>query len=143
MDGVIGVLVPVLIMNLASNKVEVRTLTQEVMDVVLSHVDTSTLIPHFTSGVSSHANLKVKVVLLQLLSDLVATVYTSNKSYLVMKHVVPLAFKLMDEKKGELRSSNIKLLQSLFNAMGSSLWENSSLSKQDQGRLQELVTNTS
>jgi hypothetical protein len=141
LESVLGVLVPALIVNLAATKQEVRTLTQEVFDVVLTHVDSATLVPHFTCGISAHANPKVKVVLLQFLKDIVGNVYQS-KSYVVVKHILPIAFKLLDEKKGELRTMNTKLLQSLFKVMGNTLWENSNsfnLSKQEQIRLHEIL----
>lgn len=142
LSSVLGVLVPALIVNLASNKQEVRNVTQELFESLITCADSAALIPHFACGVSAHANPKVKVVLLQFLADLAGTAY-ATKSYVVIKHILPLAFKLLDEKKGELRTVNIKLLQSLFKAMGNALWENSNsfnLSKQEQTRLHEILT---
>lgn len=142
LESVLGVLIPALITNLAANKQEVRTATQELFDILLSSTDSSTLIPHLSCGVSAHANPKVKVVLLQSLADLVGPVY-ATKPYVVVKHVLPLAFKLLDEKRGELRTVNTRLLQALFKAMGNALWENANslnLSKQEQTRLHEILT---
>ena len=143
MESVLGVLVPALIANLAASKQEVRTATQELFDTLLAcSPDSAVLIPHLSCGVSNHANPKVKVILLQLLADLVGSVYPTKPS-LVVKHVLPLAFKLLDEKKGELRTVNTRLMQSLFKAMGNALWESSNsfnLSKQEQTRLHEILT---
>jgi hypothetical protein len=141
LESVLGILVPALIVNLAANKQEVRVVTQELFDLLLASTDPAAMIPHLACGVSAHANPKVKVVLLQFLADLVGIVYVT-KSYVVIKHVLPLAFKLLDEKKGELRTVNTRLLQSLFKAMGNALWENSNsfnLSKQEQTRLHEIL----
>lgn len=141
-DSVLGVLVPALINNLASTKSEPRALAQEGLDELLAHADSSSLISHFSNGFAIHANPKVKVVLLQMMANIAGSVYSSKPSA-VTKHVLPIAFKLLDEKKGELRTVNTKLLQSLFKAMGNALWENSNsfnLSKQDQTRLHEILT---
>ena len=141
MEGVLGVLLPALIANLATSKADVRAITLDILDDLLIHVDPAALVPHIASAVANHPNPKVKVVLLHLLADLVGSVYASRAS-VVVKHVLPLAFKLLDEKKGELRSSNTKLLQSLFKVMGNALWENSNsfnLSKQEQTQLHEIL----
>lgn len=143
LESVLGVLVPALMMNLAATKAEPRGLAQEALDELSIHVDPSSLLPHFSSGFVSHANPKVKVVLLQFMANFAGSVYSSKPS-VVTKHVLPIAFKLLDEKKGELRTVNTRLLQSLFKAMGNALWENSNsfnLSKQDQTRLHEILTN--
>lgn len=98
LEPVLGILIPPLAANLASSKQDVRTLTIEVFDLLVSHVDNTVLIPYFTLAAANHANVKVKVAILQHLADIVGAVY-QYKSQVVVKHVLPFAFKLLDERK--------------------------------------------
>jgi hypothetical protein len=52
------------------------------------------------------------------LIELTPRLFDCNKAVLLSKHVIPLALKLLDENKSEIKASNNALLAMLYSAMG-------------------------
>eukprot|EP00743_Colponemidia_sp_Colp-15_P007986 GILK01008649.1.p1 GENE.GILK01008649.1~~GILK01008649.1.p1 ORF type:complete len:1647 (-),score=313.75 GILK01008649.1:294-5174(-) len=136
LESVLLTLVPALANNLAASNVNIRAVTGDVFDCLIAHVDNTTLLQSFTHIVV-HGNQRVRPVMLEKVIDLVEPVH-SKKPALILKHVLPVAFRLLDETKGEIRTVNIRLILTLHAFLGGILMEQAqSLPPQKLQKLRE------
>lgn len=75
---------------------------------------------------------------MEKLLDIVDNVY-DTKPNLIVKHVLPVCLSFLDEKKGELRSINQKVLQNVFSKMGPTLYDHCTLTEENRSKLRALL----
>lgn len=134
----LNTLVPALAANLGSTNEKIRSSANETMIALISSLEPSLLVANFSHCVS-HGSLRTKPVMLEKLAAISSEVYTL-RPHLVVKHVLPTAFTMLNETKGEIRTANNRLLSTLQDVMGPALLEHASgLSKPQIQRLQQCL----
>src|SRR5690606_26265535 len=113
-----------------SAKPDVRSAANTATTSLITCVDNVALLP-FLSGVVLSGNRKIQVALLEKLLGIFETiplplnppdvipVVHQKKPILVVKHILPLSLSFLEEKRGELRTANQKILKLLYTVMGS------------------------
>jgi len=134
----LNTLVPSLVANLGSTNEKIRNSASEAVDSLIRSMDSSALLQNFAHCVN-HGGLRAKHIMLEKLTTMVPEVYSMNHTLLV-KYVLPAAFSLLSETKGEIRSANSRLLKALHRTMGSKLREHTgNLSAALMQRLEDLL----
>jgi len=134
----INILVPALSNSLGSTSDKIRACTEEVIDQLMEALDHVLLIQNFSHS-AANGHPKGRVVLLDKLQKIVASVYP-RKPQLVIKHTLPVAFKLMAESKADVRAVNMKLLVTLAELMGDQLFVYAGgMSLPSKMRLKEMI----
>eukprot|EP00803_Ostreobium_quekettii_P000181 evm.model.scf_708.2 EVM.evm.TU.scf_708.2 scf_708:36024-41849(+) len=133
-----NILVPALSNSLGSTSDKIRACTEEVIDQLVEVVDHILLIQNF-SHCAANGHPKGRVLLLDKLQGIVTNVYP-RKPQLVIKHTLPVAFKLMAESKADVRAANLKLLVALAELMGDQLFAYAGgMSLPSKMRLKEMI----
>jgi hypothetical protein len=110
-----------LLPGLGSANSSIREMARDVTHSIVQICESSSVLVPLTS-VFSNANTRSKVSILALIIDLTPKVY-EKKPNLVIKHVIPLAYKLAEDSKIEVREENTRLINKLYQIMGSGLFE--------------------
>lgn len=91
------------------------------------------------SHCAANGHPKGRVLLLDKLQKVVTSVYP-RKPQLVIKHTLPVAFKLMGESKADVRAANMRLLVTLAELMGDQLFAYAGgMSLPSKMRLKEMI----
>ena len=123
-------LLTALVNNLSSTNVTLKNKADILIDLLVDTVENSCLIQHF-SHFSLFGSPRAKPIIIAHLCgiltnltilDIIPEVYKA-KPALIIKHVYPAAFKLLDDTKNEMKSAVNKLIQTLYGCAGSSLLE--------------------
>mmetsp|Transcript_14978 Transcript_14978/g.20666 ORF Transcript_14978/g.20666 Transcript_14978/m.20666 type:complete len:318 (+) Transcript_14978:2-955(+) len=134
----INTLVPALVANLGSTNEKIRTCANQAVDTLISHMDSASLVQNFAHCVRN-GGPRSKQLMLEKLTTITPEVYLIRPQ-LVVKYVLPAAFSLLNETKGEIRTANIRLLQALWKTMGPSLQDHTqTLSASLQQRFNEAI----
>eukprot|EP01137_Pigoraptor_chileana_P022734 Opistho-2@7127 len=137
-DGVLNAVIPALGANLSSANPVIRGLAGEVLDALNEYAGHGNLVQSLAQ-VAHHSNTRVKPALVEKLADLIGAIH-SKRPNLIVKYVLPLAFDLMNEQKGDIKVSGSRLLQELYNTMGPAIYEHASrLSDQNLTKLKKIL----
>lgn len=138
MPPVVATLVPAIASCLTSSNAQVRTVTPNTLATLVANVDGALLIQPFAHN-ALYANLKARPAMTERLSALSATLHAS-KPHLVLKHALPVALKLVEENRADMRTSTAQLLQTLYGLVGTVVFEHAQrLPASTQQRLQDII----
>jgi len=130
--------VPSLAACLASSNMQVRNATPPVLDALVEHVDAAALLPTF-ANCALYAVPKARSGMIERLASLAAATHAS-KPNLVLKHALPVAFKLLDDNRTDLRAATAALVNTLHGLVGDAMLEHAGRQSQlVQQRLREAV----
>lgn len=133
-----NILVPALSNSLGSTSDKIRACTEELIDQIVKVVDHILLVQNF-SQCAANGHPKGRVLLLNKLREIVTSVHP-RKPQLVVKHTLPVAFKLMAESKADVRAANMRLLVRLAELMGDQLFAYAGgMSLPSKMRLKEMI----
>jgi hypothetical protein len=137
-ESVLPPLISALASNLAASNGQIRTLSSEVFDRLIHDVDNMLLLQPFLSVVD-YGNQRVKGPMLEKLAAITPQL-AQTKPMLVTRQILPLAFRLLDEFKVDVRQNNTKLLQELHRSLGPVMLECAEkLPKHKLKKLQEIL----
>ncbi|TPX70560.1 hypothetical protein SpCBS45565_g01639 [Spizellomyces sp. 'palustris'] len=122
LDPVIHTLVQTLANQMATASAVIRTATVQAMDTLIANGDNGLILQSLANIVQFGSNARVKPMLLEQMIPVIDNVYASKPS-VVIKYAVPITMRFLQEAKGDIRSTNAKLLKGLFSLMGQSLFE--------------------
>ncbi len=100
-------------------------------------MDNSLLAQPFSATIHT-GNPKIQSIILEKLVAMVPNIYNSSKPQFLAKYILPISIQLLDEKKSEVRTSNCKLIQTMYNIVGKTLLDN--LSEEVSARVWSVLT---
>ncbi|KAK9817952.1 hypothetical protein WJX72_004805 [[Myrmecia] bisecta] len=134
----LNTLVPALAANMGSTNEKIRAKAGEAVQTLLGKVDAALLIQNFAHCVS-HGNMRGKPTVIEKLDALVDAVYPS-KPMLVIKHALPAAFTMLNERGSDIRVATQSLLTTLARHMGDELAQHAmNLSATNKARISEVL----
>mmetsp|Transcript_2156 Transcript_2156/g.4433 ORF Transcript_2156/g.4433 Transcript_2156/m.4433 type:complete len:1381 (-) Transcript_2156:85-4227(-) len=116
MDMLVPNVVTSLAPNLAATNLQTRKLTSEVFECMIEKVDVSLLVQPFMHCVT-YGNVKTRGAMLDKVSYLVEPAYAKKPS-VVLKHILPMALRMMEDNKPEVKSANNTLLKKAIEVVG-------------------------
>ena len=135
LEGALPVLVPALAGNLARTP-KLVALAKTALDTLARAVDPRLLCQPFVQQAEHGSNVRIKSFMMAKLVEITPKLFDCNKAVLLSKHVIPLALRLLDENKGEIKAINNNLLLILYSAMGGKFIEQvSHLNEEDMEKL--------
>jgi hypothetical protein len=107
-----GILYKACLQNLGSTNVGVRKHSEGVLRQFVDIVqDSGVLVGPLCSMIQFNSNIRLKPALIDQLVDLLDTVQADQT---VVKTVLPLAYKLLDDNKPEVKSKTEKLFKKIY-----------------------------
>eukprot|EP00736_Rhodelphis_marinus_P007557 Rmarinus@m.2981 len=139
LEVVVNVIVPKLKGNMLSANAQVRTLTGDVLDSLIDHIDNAALVQEFSS-LALFGTYQHKTIILEKLAMIVHNL-NGRKDTLLNKHVVPLSLKLLGEtSRKDVTVPNAVLLRELYESLGSSLINQAaSMSEAHRNKLLDIL----
>lgn len=120
-------------------RTQVRVAAASATDALVASVDPSLLVQNFAHCVSA-GHLRGKPLLVERLQALIPALWP-GRPQLVTKHVVPAAFSLLNDTKGDGKAAAQALLGSLAQQMGPQLLEQAAnLQPHLQAKVAEAVS---
>eukprot|EP00878_Enallax_costatus_P031963 GHUV01035041.1.p1 GENE.GHUV01035041.1~~GHUV01035041.1.p1 ORF type:complete len:180 (+),score=42.94 GHUV01035041.1:474-1013(+) len=110
-------LLPALASNLGSTNQQIRSTATTAMDALVAVVPPGQLLQSSSHIVMHSSSVRSKVILVEKLGGLLPQVYRYQPQ-LVVKQVLPTAFALAQEARGELKPPAVQLLAILAQLMG-------------------------
>ncbi|KAE9051933.1 hypothetical protein PR001_g969 [Phytophthora rubi] len=138
MEQVLPNFVPAITKNLANARTS--SLAQSVVQQLCTHTDNRALSQQFAIQ-ARNSNSRVLPVLLDTLAQLTVQSVDDKSSYVLTRHVLPLALDLLKEAKSSVKEANSRLLRELRRALGSTAVSNaaSKLSSTQQDKLAAIL----
>nr|KAE8948859.1 hypothetical protein PF009_g1569 [Phytophthora fragariae] len=138
MEQVLPNFVPAITKNLANARTS--SLAQSVVQQLCAHTDNRALSQQFAIQ-ARNSNSRVLPVLLDTLAQLTVQSVDDKSSYVLTRHVLPLALDLLKEAKSSVKEANSRLLRELRRALGSTAVSNaaSKLSSTQQDKLAAIL----
>jgi len=138
LPSVVATLVPALGTSLASSNAQVRAIVPAVIDTLVKEVAHDALMQPFANCVL-YSPPKARPMMIDKLRELSTSVYAA-KPQLVIKHVLPTAWRLLEDNRADLRTNTVQLLRILHVLLGPALLEHAQTTPAAvQRRLQEIV----
>ena len=122
--------------NIASSEAIFQRETATALSTLSKYISIKLLCPVFCHA-AKYGNIKCQTVMLEKLRSEIKNIYIDYNS-LISKHVLPLAFGLMNSKKPLIRSANEKLLLKLYEVLGVSIFDLSITNKLKISQLDKL-----
>lgn len=125
MAAVVNNVVPILVQNLAAKNTSISQTSNDILDLILEHVDMLVLVQPF-SNATQYGNVRARPTMVEKLSYLVTKVYP-RKQQTVVRNVLPVLWYLLGNMtgsgavpggSGNLRSATGILANSLYAQMG-------------------------
>ncbi|KAK1945180.1 TOG array regulator of axonemal microtubules protein 1 [Phytophthora citrophthora] len=134
MEQVLPNFLPAITKNLANSRTS--TLAQSIVQHLCAYVDNRSLCQQFAIQARS-ANTRVLPFLLDTLAELTARSLDDKSTYVLTRHVLPLALNLLKEAKSDVKEGNAKLLRQLRKTLGPTAMSSaaSKLNSAQQGKL--------
>ncbi|XP_071482426.1 TOG array regulator of axonemal microtubules protein 1-like [Diadema antillarum] len=144
---VVNNVVPILVQNLAAKNPNISQTSNDILDLILEHVDMLVLVQPFSSA-TQYGNVRAKPAMVEKLSYMVERVYP-RKQQTVVRNVLPVLWYLLGNMtgsgavpggSGNLRSATSTLANSLYTQMGEVLLQHAqNLPPRHAKTLKELV----
>jgi hypothetical protein len=127
---VANMVVPAVAQNMASNRPELKTLSTDIIDAMLDHIDQTSLLQPL-STLAKFGNNRVRPEIVLKLATLCTMLYP-RKPQMVIRHVLPVLWQLVTNLSGSgatpgssanLRQSAQRLATNLYSLMGQALFD--------------------
>ena len=117
----LGILFTNLILGLGSANSSIREIAKSVCSSLVENCEASTILISITSCIPA-SHTRAKLTLVSILCDLISPVY-EKKPALISKNVVPVAVRLVEDTKMDVKELAVKLVKKLYNTMGDSFFD--------------------
>lgn len=123
----LSIIISSLVPGLGSGNSSIREIAKEASNTLLSHCEHHAIILPLSFEIHN-GNPRAKIAIIGLIID---AIHKTNKKRpgILAKHILPLAYKMMDEGKEEIRTENKRLLKKLFEILDNEVISNASVEK--------------
>eukprot|EP00347_Sterkiella_histriomuscorum_P009023 403342823 len=123
--------------NLASSNTSVKKLTENILVQINEQItDKTVIIQTLLTQIQFSSNSRLKPLLIDQLSDMIPQINEQKQSYII-KTVLPVSFKLLDDNRSDVKQKTEKLLKSIYQILGQQMLE--SCPQQKLQRLCDIV----